>query len=80
MIWQITLLFLWDLDLDFKTLKYDSALWYEVTWVREMIVGFFIARLCIKWLNLPWEIFMFIQDKCRCHCYDYIFWFFHQSV
>lgn len=30
MIWQITSPFLGDLYLDFKTLKYDRALWYEV--------------------------------------------------
>lgn len=30
MIWQITSPFLGDLCLDFKTLKYDRALWYEV--------------------------------------------------
>lgn len=52
MIWQITLPFLGDLD--FKTLTYDRALWYEVGSAQEMIVHLFIIiSLCIKWLNLP---------------------------
>lgn len=30
--------------------------------LREMIVDLFITiSLCIKWLNLPWEIFHFVQ-------------------
>lgn len=51
--------FLGDLYLYFKTLKYDPAPRYEVARLREMIVDLFITiSLCIKWLNLPGEIFL----------------------
>lgn len=54
MIWQITSPFLGDLDLDFKILTHDRALWYEVGSAKEMIVHLFITiSLCIKRLNLP---------------------------
>lgn len=34
--------------------------------LRQMIVDLFITiSLCIKWLNLPWEIFL--DSFCECH-------------